>query len=46
MDVSFIHKLILGIQLAGYAVAGIIIVYLIFQRVREKRSETFEDRNN
>ena len=41
-----IAYVILGLYVTGFIAALIIIVYLIFRRIRKRREETFEKRDN
>lgn len=44
MDVPI--KVIIGLEIAFFAGCGILLVYLIFKRIQDKKEETFEKRDN
>lgn len=44
--VEIIAKLIVGLQGLFFVAALVIIIYLIIRRVKIKKSETFQKRNN
>lgn len=43
---KFLPKLIIGAEALFFLACGVILVFLIFRRIRVKKDEDFQDRDN